>query len=166
LENYFIGLIGIVVLVILFFLKVPIGFSMLVVGTAGFCYIISPKAGLSLLGSDLFFQFSDYSLSAFPMFILAGSLAFASGMGDRIFAATHSLFGRLPGNLAVASAAACAGFAAICGSSTATTAAVGKVALPAMRKANYDTALATGVIASAGGLDFYPLRAADRRVHR
>ncbi len=152
MENYVIGLIGICVLVLLFFLKVPVAFSMLLVGTFGFCYVISPKAGLALLGSDLFTQLTNYSLTTFPMFILAGSLAFASGIGDRLFSASHALLGRLPGNLAVSSAFACGGFAAICGSSTATTAAVGKVALPAMRRNNYDPALATGVIASAGSL--------------
>jgi C4-dicarboxylate transporter DctM subunit len=152
MDNQTIGLIGIVVLVILFFLKVPVGFSMLLVGFFGFAFLTSWKAALNLLGADLFLQFADYNLTAFPMFILAGSFAFASGMGDRIFAASHALLGRLPGNLAIASAIACAGFAAICGSSTATTAAVGKVAIPAMRRNRYDSSLATGVIAAAGAL--------------
>ncbi|MFC1905348.1 TRAP transporter large permease [Chloroflexota bacterium] len=135
-----------------FCLKVPIGFSMLLVGIAGLAVIVTPKAGLSLLGGDLFNELSNYSLTVFPMFILAGSFAFASGMGERIYDGSYTLFRRLPGSLTVASIVACAGFAAICGSSTATAATMGKIALPAMRRYNYDDSLATGAIAAAGGL--------------
>ncbi|MFC1905324.1 TRAP transporter large permease [Chloroflexota bacterium] len=140
------------ILVMLFFLGMPVGFSMLFVGIIGFCYLVSPTAGLSLLGSDLFAQFSSYSYTAFPMFIFAGSLAFIAGMGNRIFDGSHALFGRLPGSLAITSTVACAGFAAICGSSTATAAAIGRVTLPVMRRYGYDDRLATASVAAAGAL--------------
>jgi tripartite ATP-independent transporter DctM subunit len=130
----------------------PLGFSMLVVGAVGFSIIVSPGAGVSLLGADLFGQFNNYNFTCFPMYIVAGSLAMAAGTGDRIFDATYALFGRLPGSLAVAATAGCAAFAAICGSSTATAAAMGKVALPMMRKYGYDDALAAGSVAAAGTL--------------
>ena len=125
---------------------------MLFMGTIGTFFLISPRAGLALLGSEIFNHFSSYSLTAFPMFILAGSLAFAAGIGDRIFSACYTILRRLPGSLVIASIASCAGFSAICGSSTATAATMGKVALPIMRRFKYDDSLATGAIAVAGGL--------------
>ena len=112
----------------------------------------SGAAQLSLLGSDLFAQFSNYNFTVFPMFLLAGSLAYATGMGNRLFDACYVALRRLPGNLVLGTTAACAGFAAICGSSTATAATLGKIALPVMKKYNYDEALATGAIAAGGCL--------------
>ncbi len=147
-----IGIIGIVVLVVLFLLRMPIAFTMLVVGSLGFSLLASPKAGLSLLGSEVFAQFSNYSFTVIPMFVLAGSFAFVAGLGGRLFGAAYALLGRLPGSLAIASTAACAGFAAICGSSVATAAAMGRIALPMMKKFGYDDSLATGSIAAAGTL--------------
>lgn len=147
-----IGAIGIVVMVVLFLLRIPVAFSMLIVGAAGFCIVISPEGGLSLLGSDFFTHATMYSITVIPMFILAGSIAFVSGLGDRIFGAAYAVAGRLPGSLCIAATVACAGFGAICGSSAATAAAMGKVAMPAMRKFGYDDSLATGSIASAGTL--------------
>ncbi len=147
-----IGIIGLVVLVILFLLRVPVAFTMLIVGVGGYWVLVSQEAGLALLGLDIFSNASMYTITVIPMFVLAGSLAFAAGMGDRIFGAAYALAGRLPGSLCIASTVACAGFGAICGSSAATAAAMGRVALPAMRKFNYDDSLATGSIAAAGTL--------------
>lgn len=130
----------------------PVSFSMLLVGIAGFMYLVTPQAGLSLLGSDLFAQFSNYNFTVFPTFLLAGSFAYVTGMGNRLFDACYVALRRLPGNLVLGTTAACAGFAAICGSSTATAATLGKIALPVMKKYNYDEALATGAIAAGGCL--------------
>lgn len=150
--DYIVGLAGIGIMLLLFFLRMPVGFSMLFVGTIGFCYLVTPRAGLSLLGADLFAQLKDYSFTAFPMFILAGALAFAAGLGNRIFNAFYVLLRRVPGSLVIGSIGGCAGFSAICGSSTATAATMAKVALPVMREYKYDDSLSTGAIAVAGGL--------------
>jgi C4-dicarboxylate transporter DctM subunit len=147
-----IGLIGIVVLVLIFFLGMPVGFAMAFVGLAGFCYLVSPEAGLSILARDFFSNFSSYSLTVIPMFVLMGSIAFASGMSRRLYDAGYTLFGRLRGGLAIATIAACAGFAAMCGSTNATAAAMGRVSLPEMKRYNYDDSLATGCVAAAGSL--------------
>jgi tripartite ATP-independent transporter DctM subunit len=147
-----VGILGIVVLIILFMLGMPVGFAMAFVGFAGFSYLVSPSAGLSILARDVFNNLSSYSLTVIPMFLLMGSIAFASGISSRLYAASHTLFGHVRGGLAMSTIMACAGFAAICGSTSATAAAMGKVALPEMKKYGYDDALATGSVASAGSL--------------
>ncbi len=76
-----IGFIGICVLLMLFVLRLPVAFSMLIAGVAGICYITTPTAGLSLLGREIYGQFSNYSFTCIPMFVFAGCLAFVSGVG-------------------------------------------------------------------------------------
>ena len=147
-----VGIIGIVVLVIIFLLRMPVGFAMAFVGLIGFSCLVSTEAGLSILARDVFHIFSSYSLTVIPMFVLMGSIASASGMSKRLYDASYSLLGRLRGGLAIATVAGCAGFAAICGSTNATAAAMGKVALPEMKRYNYADSLATGSVAAAGSL--------------
>jgi len=147
-----IGLIGIAVLVLLFILSMPVGFAMAFVGLAGFCYLVSPQAGLSLLARDVFTTLSSYSLTVIPTFIFMGSITFAIGMSRRLYDAGYTLFGQMRGGLAMATIVGCAGFAAICGSTNATAAAMGKVALPEMKRYHYDDSLATGCVAAAGTL--------------
>lgn len=147
-----VGVIGVVLLVGLFLLRMPVGFAMALVGVLGFSYLVSAGAALSLLARDIFYTFSSYSLTVIPMFVLMGCIAFASGMGQRLYDAAHAVMGKLRGGLAMAAVAACAGFAAICGSTTATAAAMGKVSVPEMRRYGYDDSLATGCIAAAGTL--------------
>ncbi|NLT27908.1 MAG: TRAP transporter large permease [Dehalococcoidales bacterium] len=147
-----VGLVGIIILIVLFILGMPVGFAMAFVGFAGFSYLVSPSAGLNLLARDVFTNLSSYSLTVIPMFLLMGSIAFASGISSRLYAASHTLLGQVRGGLAMATILACAGFAAICGSTSATAAAMGKVALPEMKKYGYADTLATGSVASAGSL--------------
>ena len=147
-----VGLVGIIILIVLFILGMPVGFAMAFVGFAGFSYLVSPSAGLNLLARDVFTNLSSYSLTVIPMFLLMGSIAFASGISTRLYAASHTLLGNVRGGLAMATIMACAGFAAICGSTSATAAAMGKVALPEMKKYGYADTLATGSVASAGSL--------------
>ena len=146
------GVVGIIFLIVLFILGMPVGFAMAFVGFAGFSYLVSPTAGLNLLARDVFTNLSSYSLTVIPMFLLMGSIAFASGISTRLYAASHTLLGNVRGGLAMATIMACAGFAAICGSTSATAAAMGKVALPEMKKYGYADSLATGSVASAGSL--------------
>ncbi|MCD6600175.1 MAG: TRAP transporter large permease [Dehalococcoidia bacterium] len=147
-----VGIIGIIVLIILFLLRLPVGFALALVGILGFGYLVSPEAGFGILARDVFHVFSSYSLTVIPMFVLMGSIASASGMSRRLYEASYTLLGRLRGGLAMATVAGCAGFAAICGSTSATAAAMGKVALPEMKRYNYADSLATGCVAAAGSL--------------
>jgi tripartite ATP-independent transporter DctM subunit len=146
------GIIGIGLLVALFLLRMPVAFAMALVGLLGFASLSSPEAALNLLGLDIFDSFSSYPLSVIPMFILMGTFAFASGISQRLYKTAYAWIGHRRGGLTVATVFACAGFGAICGSSTATAATMGKIALPEMKKYKYDDTLATGTVAAAGTL--------------
>ncbi len=146
------GIAGIGLLLLLFLLRMPVAFAMAFVGVVGFAYLSDPGPALSLLAQDIFEQFSSYPLTVIPMFILMGTFAFASGISRRLFDTTYTWVGQLRGGLTMATVLACAGFAAICGSTAATAATMGKIALPEMKKHNYDNALATGTVAAAGTL--------------
>src|SRR4030042_627586 len=147
-----VGMVGIALLVLLFFIRVPVAFAMALVGFIGFAYLSSLESALSLLSQDIFETFSSYPLSVIPMFILMGSFAFASGISKRLYRTTYTWVGGLRGGLTIATVLACAGFAAICGSTAATAATMGKIALPEMRKYKYDDSFAAGTVASAGTL--------------
>ena len=146
------GIVGICLLLFLFLLKVPVGFAMAFVGFVGFAYLAGINSALALLSQDLFDTLSSYPLSVIPMFILMGSFAFASGISKRLFSTTYTWVGSLRGGLTIATVLACAGFAAICGSTAATAATMGKIALPEMKRYKYDDTLATGTVAAAGTL--------------
>jgi tripartite ATP-independent transporter DctM subunit len=130
----------------------PVGFTMGLVGLVGFSIVANPTAGLSILAKDFYDTFSSYSLTVIPLFVFMGSVAFFSGMSGRLYDASYILFGRIRGGLAMATIAATAGFSAICGSTSATAAAMGKVSIPEMRRYGYDDGMAAGCIAAAGGL--------------
>jgi C4-dicarboxylate transporter DctM subunit len=147
-----VGLIGICVLVIVFLLGMPVGYSMALVGVVGFCVLKGPTAGLGLLARDFWEIFSSYSLTVIPMFVFMGSVAFVSGMSGRLYDAAYTAFGKMRGGLAMATVVATAGFSAICGSTSATAASMGKVSIPEMRRYGYDPALAAGCAAAAGSL--------------
>ena len=146
------GICGFIALVALMFLKIPVGFVMALVGLLGFALLVSWDAALHLMAQDFTSVFGSYNLTVIPLFVLMGQLAHHSGMSGRLFHAAYRFFGSLPGGLAVATIGACAGFSAICGSTSATAATMAAVALPEMKKYNYDPALATGVVAAGGSL--------------
>jgi C4-dicarboxylate transporter, DctM subunit len=146
------GIIGIVILLLLFMLRMPVAFAMAFVGFTGFAYLNGIESAMPLLAQDIFETLSSYPLSVIPMFILMGSFAFASGISQRLYKACYTWFGHYRGGLTVATVMACSGFAAICGSTAATAATMGSIALPEMKKYNYDDKLATGTVASAGTL--------------
>ena len=148
-----IGLIGIVVLLlVLFLLGMPVGFAMAIVGFCGFWYTVSFKAAITMVGGDIWSTFSAYGLTVVPLFIFMGYLAFNSGIAERLYNAAYKWVGHWPGGLAVATIGADEMFAAICGSNTATAATMGTVALPQMQKYNYDPRLSTGTVATGGTL--------------
>jgi C4-dicarboxylate transporter DctM subunit len=147
-----VGIVGIGLLIVLFLLRMPVAFAMAFVGVVGFAYLADPGPALSILAQDIFEQFSSYPLTVIPMFILMGTFAFASGISRRLYETTYTWVGQLRGGLTIATVFACAGFGAICGSSTATAATMGQIALPEMKKYKYDDTLATGTVAAAGTL--------------
>lgn len=147
-----VGLVGIGVLFLLFLLRMPISFSMAFVGWAGYCYLTDWSAGSKLLARDFFETFTSYNLSVITTFVLMGTYAFASGVSQRLYKASYDIFGQLRGGLAVTTVAASAGFAAICGSTAASAATIGKIAYPEMKRYNYNDVFATGCIATSGTL--------------
>lgn len=147
-----IGSIGLGCLVIGLLSGMSVAFAMAAVGFLGFSYLISLNGGLNLIATDLFTAFSSYSLTVVPMFVLMGSIAFASGASGRLYDTAYRFLGKRRGGLSMATIGTCAAFAAMCGSANAASAALGKVALPEMKKYNYDPALASGCVASGGTL--------------
>jgi C4-dicarboxylate transporter, DctM subunit len=146
------GLLGFLLLIVLMFARIPVGFVMAIVGFLGFGLLSSWGASLNLLARDFFSVFGSYNLTVIPLFVLMGQIAFHTGISGRLFNAAHKFLGHLPGGLAIATIGACAGFSAICGSTSATAATMASVALPEMKKYRYDPALATGVVAAGGSL--------------
>ncbi|NLM28740.1 MAG: TRAP transporter large permease [Clostridiaceae bacterium] len=147
-----VGVIGIVVLLALIALRVPIAYSMLLVGFLGFSLLVSPAAALNMVSTELFSNFSSYTLCVIPMFVWMGFIAYYSGVGTGLYTLVYRLIGHRPGGLAIATQGACAIFGAICGSNTATAATMGAIALPEMRKYKYDDSLSTASVAAAGAL--------------
>ena len=152
MSSEFIGACGIAVMVSLMILGMPIAFTMILVGFLGFTYMTSLDGGLFLLSDSFYYQFTSYTMLVIPLFVFMGEIAFRSGISKRIYRTAHTWLGFIPGGLAVATIGACAGFSAICGSSTATAATMGTVGLPEMRKHRYDPAFATGTVAAGGTL--------------
>lgn len=146
------GLLGICILIGLMFLRMPVGFAMAIVGFAGFAYLVSFDASTGMAVNDIFSSFGSYNLTVIPLFVFMGQLAFHAGISGRLFHAAYRIMGHWRGGLAMATIGACAGFAAICGSTNATAATMASVALPEMKKYNYRPELATGVIAAGGSL--------------
>ena len=139
-------------LLALLFARMPIGIAMTLVGAVGIAVLNSPQAALNSLGS---FPFSHAAVQAFaviPLFVLMGNFAAVSGMGRDLYAAAYAWLGHRRGGLASATVLACAGFAALSGSSVASAVTMGRVCLPEMRRYAYDPRLATGVIAAGGTL--------------
>ena len=148
-----VGVTGVIILLlVLFFLGMPVGFAMGIVGFCGFCYVISVKAGLNMLGSVLWETFSKYGLTVIPLFIFMGQIAFYSGVNEKLYSAAYKWVGQIRGGIAMATVMACAAFAAICGSNAATAATMTTVALPQMNKYRYEPKLSTGAIACGSTL--------------
>ncbi len=147
-----VGLVGCVLLFVLLFSSMPVGFAMLVSGLIGFALIVTPQAATSMITAELFDTFSSYNLTVIPLFVLMGQVAFHAGISTRLFKTAYTWIGHLPGGLAMATIGACAGFGAISGSGPATAATMASVALPEMRRYHYSDELASGAVASGGSL--------------
>lgn len=147
-----IGLIGIGLLVLCLFSRMPVGFVMASLGLAGFGYVVTFEAALSLLARDIWETFSSYGLTVIPLFVFMGQLAYQSGISRRLYHAAYVMMGHRRGGLAMATIGACAGFSAISGSTNATAATMATVTIPEMRRRKYDIGLATGTVAAGGSL--------------
>jgi tripartite ATP-independent transporter DctM subunit len=154
MEPVSVGIIGAVVLVVLLFLGMPIAFVMMTVGFVGITLLVGPAAALPVLSNTVYGVAANYPYTIIPLFILMGSFAGQGGITTDLYNTFDKLFRKLPGGLGIATIAACAGFAALSGSSVASAAAMGNVALPEMRRFGYAPTLATGVIAAGGTLAF------------
>jgi C4-dicarboxylate transporter DctM subunit len=133
-------------------LRVPIGLALGSAAIIGIKFIIGTTGMLAVVKSVPFEFAASWELSAIPMFLLMGNVAYHTGMTDSLFNAARVWMGRFPGGLAIATNFSCAGFAAASGSSLATTISMGRIAIPEMRRYGYDLGLATGVVAAAGTL--------------
>ncbi len=152
MDRDLVALLGFIGMFVLMALRVPIGVAMGVVGVLGFGALSGMAPAMNLLGNVPMSVLSDYNLAVIPMFILMGAFASHSGMSQELFVAGRAWFGHRRGGLALASIAACGGFAAINGSSVATAATMSQVALPEMRKAGYAPGFSAGLIAAGGTL--------------
>ena len=153
MSNLEIGLVSFPALLILIFIRVPIGLAMFLVGLVGLYFVTgSLNLPLGRMKSETFSTFSSYSLSIVPIFLLMGHFATLGGMSTALFKAAESFLGHRRGGVAMAAIGACAGFGAICGSSLATAATMSRVALPELRKYGYSGGFATATLAAGGTL--------------
>ncbi len=148
------GVIGTVLVFILLFLGMPIAFALMLVGFAGISYLASIEAALPIAARTVYEVSAYYPYTVIPLFIVMGGFAGSSGMTKDLYSAFDKWFRKLPGGLGIATIGACAGFAAVSGSSVATAATMGTVALPEMKRFNYHPRLATGTVAAGGTLGF------------
>lgn len=147
-----IAILGFTIMLGLMALRMPIGLSMLLVGGIGYSMLNGVGPFLAYMKTNTYHQFSNYTLSVIPLFILMGALAERAGIARALFKAAERGFGQTRGGLAMAVIGACTAFGAICGSSVATTATFGRAALPELRRYRYDGGFATGTIAVGGTL--------------
>ena len=153
MSNFEIGILSFPALLALIFMRVPIGLAMFTTGFVGLWLINgSTFMAMARLKTETFTTFSSYSLSIVPMFLLMGYFATLGGMSQALFKAAEAWIGHRRGGVAMAAVGACAGFGAICGSSLATAATMGRVALPELRKYGYAGGFSTATLAAGGTL--------------
>ncbi len=149
-----VGILGSALLFLLLIIGMPIAFSLMFVGFMGISYLASVGAALPLIARSVYESSSHYPYTVIPLFIVMGGYAGISGMSRDLYDTFDKWLRKLPGGLGMATIAACAGFAAISGSSVAAAATMGTVAYPEMRRFNYSPRLASGTVAAGGTLAF------------
>jgi len=152
MDPWIVGSLGLCTLFFLMFLGMPIAFAMALVGSIGFGLLGSLQGALYTVGQEVFLNASSYTYSVLALFILMGEFASYGKISERFFKTAFAWLGHLPGGLAMATIAGCAGFAAVSGSSTATALTMGRVAIPEMNRYEYDPKLSTGTVAAGGTL--------------
>ena len=146
------ALLGVVLLLVFMFLRMPIAVCMALVGFIGLCLIRGVPPALANIAFTTYRTATAYQLSMIPLFILMGELAFRGGLSKDAYSALYKWVGRLPGGLAMATVGACSAFGAVCGSHVATAATMCSAALPEMRKFKYSDELSLGCICAGGNL--------------
>lgn len=152
MDPILIAILGIAAMFVLILLHVPLGIAMGVSGIVGFAILGGVMPALSLLASETASTFSSLDLATIPLFILMGGFASAAGLSEDLYRLAYAMVGHRRGGLAVATIGGCAGFGAVCGSSIATTATFGRVALPPMLGRGYSPGFAAGTVAAGGTL--------------
>ncbi len=153
MTNFELALWSFPVLLVLVFLRAPIALAMIGIGVGGTYLVIgTPMMTLNQLKTLTYGTFSNYSFSIIPLFLLMGQFATLSGMSTSLFRTAESFLGHRKGGVAMSAVGACAGFGAICGSSLATAATMGQVALPELKRYGYPDSLSTGALAAGGTL--------------
>lgn len=145
-----IGLWGVAALALLLLLRLPVALALILVSFSGIWAMIGLRPALGILQNTPYSFVASWTMSAIPMFLLMGFVAFHTGMTGGLFAAAKVFLARLPGGLAISSIFACSAFATVSGSSVATAAAMGRIAIPEMVKAGYRPSVAAGSIAAGG----------------
>src|SRR3954467_13600618 len=148
------SLVGLLLMMVLAFLRMPIALAMGIVGIVGYAYMRDWSWGgaFATAQTKIYETGRNYTLSVVPLFILMGNFVTRAGMSQELFRAAYAFIGHLRGGLAMATIVGCAGFGAICGSSIATAATFAKVAYPSMKRFGYADYLSTGSIAAGGTL--------------
>jgi C4-dicarboxylate transporter, DctM subunit len=152
MDPVIVGILGLALLLILLTLGVHISFALGISAFFGFWFLLPPQAALSTLWITPWGFASSHALSVVILFVLTGQLAFMSGITANAYDVGYKLFGRFPGGLALATVYGSAAFAATTGSSVATVATIGRIAIPEMERYGYEKGLATGCVAAAGTL--------------
>ena len=152
MDPLILGALGLAIMLVLIFFGMPIGLVMGAVGFAGLVYLCGFEIAFNNLAITAFGNTTIYALTVLPLFLLMGQITVVADMSKDVYSATYKWFGHLPGGVAIATTAACAGFAAICGDAITGTATMATIALPEMRKYNYSMEHASGCIAAGGTL--------------
>ncbi|MBW1773466.1 MAG: TRAP transporter large permease [Deltaproteobacteria bacterium] len=152
MDPFLLGIIGIIVTLVLIIFRFPIAFVLAGVGTFGIIGVYGLEPALAYIPHQLYSHISKFTFTAVPLFLLMGYFAFYAGLTLEAYDAARAWVGKLPGGLALTTVGGCALFAASAGSSLAECAAMSKIAVPEMRRSGYSVRLATGVVASAGGM--------------
>ena len=145
-----IGFLGLLALFILLLLKMPIGFTLILVSFVGIWAVVGVDIALSSLGIIPYNFAANWTLSSVPLFLFLGFICYHTNLTQGMFKAARAWLAGVPGGLAIASIFGSAGFAAVSGSSIACSAAMGRIAIPEMLRYKYDPSLATGTVAVAG----------------
>ena len=147
-----VGIVGLFMLLCMFLTGIELAFAMVAVGFVGFAVLNDFNTAVSLLANDFLDSLASYGLTAVPLFVLMGQVAFNAGIAKRLYDTTHKFLGHVPGGLAVATVAGATVFKAICGSMAATVATFASVAIPEMDRYGYSKKLSTGIVATVGTL--------------
>jgi len=145
-----IGFYGVGALILLLALRVPVALALISVSFGGIAFMLGLKPAFGILSNTPYSFVASWTMSAVPMFLLMGFLAYRAELTSGLFDAAKAVLYRVPGALAISSIFACSGFAAVCGSSLATAASMGRIAIPEMLRAGYSPSIAAGAIAAGG----------------